>query len=61
VYVSDVPTYRQTRNHGKETGTRIHLTVNTQQYLSPDDGGYDDDDNNNNNNKTEKVSETVMM
>ena len=42
MYVSDVPTYRQTRDHGKETGTEIHLTVKTHHYSSPDDSGGDD-------------------
>jgi hypothetical protein len=59
VYVSDVPTYRLTRGHGKETGTEIHLTVNTRLYFSPDDGGGDgddddDDNDNDNNNNTSK-------
>jgi hypothetical protein len=38
VYVSDVPTYRQTRGHGKETGTEIHLKVKTHHYLRHVDG-----------------------
>ena len=58
MYVSDGPTYRQTRGHGKETGTEIHLKVKTHHYFSHDDGDDDDVNNNNNNNnntETEKV------
>jgi len=32
--VSDVPTYREARGHGKETGTEIHLKVKTHTTIS---------------------------
>jgi len=34
VFVSDVPTYRKARGHGKETDTEIHLKVNAHNTIS---------------------------